>query len=322
VRLRLINGSAMTYFDMRIPGLKLTVIAADGRAVTPVDVDELRIAVAETYDVIVEPSEAIAYTVYAESMDRTGYARATLAPREGMEGPIPEMRPRAVLTMADMGMSHGAMAQSPMTAMDHSTMDHSAMAGMDHGGASMDDMHAGLGADGGVDGSGRTFGWGSEFPADARVLSYADLASATPHANARPGEREIVVRLGGNMERYIWTINGETMDRAQPIQLRYGERARLTFVNETMMAHPMHLHGMFVQLDNGQPADRLPDKHIVSIAPGQTYSALITADQPGEWAFHCHLLFHMQAGMMTRVVVARAGEAPVASSGHAGRGEH
>jgi FtsP/CotA-like multicopper oxidase with cupredoxin domain len=317
VRLRLINGSAMTFFDLRIPGLKMTVVAADGRAVAPVEVDELRIAVAETYDVIVEPTEDVAYTVFAESMDRTGYARGTLAPRAGMEGPVPEMRPRAVLTMADMGMSQagGVMAGMDHGQMDHSQMDHGATGQTDH--SAMDhDMDAGLGADGGFDGSGRSFGWGSEFPSDARVLSYADLASANPQADTRPPERDIVVRLTGNMERYVWTINGVGFEAAEPIQLRYGERARLVFVNETMMAHPMHLHGMFVQLENGQPAERLPDKHVVSIAPGQTYSALITADQPGEWAFHCHLLFHMQAGMMRRVVVARSDA--VASAAPAG----
>ncbi len=310
VRLRLINGSAMTYFDLRIPGLKMTIVAADGRAVSPVVVDEMRIAVAETYDVIVEPSEDIAYTLFAESMDRTGFARSTLAPRAGMQAPVPAMRPRAVLTMSDMGMGHaGGDAM-----MDHgqmSGMDHGAMGGMDHGG--MTEMASGLGAEGGVDGTGRTFGWGSEFPADSRVLSYADLASAAPQADLRAPEREIMVRLGGQMNRYIWTLNGETMERAQPIQLRYGERVRLTFINETMMAHPMHLHGMFVELENGQPAERLPDKHIVSVAPGQTYSVLLTADEPGEWAFHCHLLYHMNAGMMSRVVVARSNEnAPAA----------
>jgi FtsP/CotA-like multicopper oxidase with cupredoxin domain len=316
VRLRLINGSAMTYFDFRIPGLKLTIVAADGRAVEPVEVDELRIAVAETYDIIVEPTQDAAYTVFAESMDRTGYARGTLAPRQGMEAAIPQMRRRAILTMADMRMD----ASAPMdhSQMDHGAMNHDASAQSDaHAGH---DMSAGLGGEGGVDGSGRPFGWGSEFPADARVLSYADLAAAAPQADQRPAQREIVVRLGGNMERYIWTINGESMETAPPIDLAYGERARLTFINETMMAHPMHLHGMFVQLENGMPAERLPDKHIVSIAPGQTYSVLLTADQPGEWAFHCHLLYHMATGMMTRVVVARSGEA-APTAGHSAHGD-
>jgi CopA family copper-resistance protein len=328
VRLRVINGSAMTYFDLRIPGLKLTIVAADGREVDPVEVDELRVAVAETYDIIVEPTEEAAFTIFAESMDRTGHARGTLAPREGMQGPIPEMRPRAILTMADMGMSHGSGDNTDQGAMDHSQMDHPQMdhsemnpsANADAHQSMGHDMNAGLGADGGVDGSARTFGWGSEFPSDARVLSYADLASATPQADIRAPERDIIVRLTGNMERYIWTINGESMEHAQPIELRYGERARLTFVNETMMAHPMHLHGMFVQLENGQPAERLPNKHIVSVAPGQTYSALITADQPGEWAFHCHLLFHMQAGMMRRVVVARSDATPL--TGETDHGGH
>jgi FtsP/CotA-like multicopper oxidase with cupredoxin domain len=323
VRLRLINGSAMSYFDFRIPGLKLTVVAADGRDVEPVEVDELRIAVAETYDVIVEPREEAAYTIFAESIDRSGYARATLAPREGMAGPIPELRPRAILTMADMGMNHDAGATQ--TTVDHSAMDHGAMdhSATDSIGADLHQGHdagAGLGADGGVDGAGRPFGWGSEFPADARVLSYADLAAATPQADTRSAEREIIVRLGGNMERYTWTINGERMEDAAPINLGFGERARLTFVNETMMAHPMHLHGMFVQLENGMPAARLPDKHIVSVAPGQTYSVLLTADQPGEWAFHCHLLYHMNAGMMTRVVVARSDGQPLAYENHGAHG--
>jgi FtsP/CotA-like multicopper oxidase with cupredoxin domain len=219
------------------------------------------------------------------------------------------MRPRAVLTMADMGMSGvGGMDHAATQGVDHGAMEHGQA---DH--TSMGhDMGVGLGADGGFDGSGRTFGWGSEFPSDARVLSYVDLASARTQADTRAPGRDIVVRLGGTMERYIWTINGEKFEDAEPINLRYGERARLVFVNETMMAHPMHLHGMFVQLENGQPSERLPDKHVVSVAPGQTYAVLITADQPGEWAFHCHLLYHMQSGMMSRIVVARS-DSPVAS---------
>lgn len=319
VRLRLINGSAMSYFDFRIPGLKLTVVAADGRAVDPVEVDELRIAVAETYDIIVEPRDEIAYTVFAEAMDRSGYARGTLAPRAGMEAPIPQMRPRAILTMADTGMSHGAATPQSSEHADHGLMTHGAM---DHAAMGHEAGDA-LGAEGGLDGSGRTFGWGSEFPADARVLSYADLASAAAQGDTRAAGRDIVVRLTGNMERYVWTLNGRAMHEAEPINLEYGERVRLVFVNETMMAHPMHLHGMFVQLENGMPTERLPDKHIVSVAPGQTYSVLLTADEPGEWAFHCHLLYHMNAGMMNRVVVARRGASrPIASVDHSMHGRH
>ena len=369
VKLRFINAAAMTYFDVRIPGLKMTVVAADGRDVEPVSVDEFRFAVSETYDVIVEPHAEQAFTVFAESIDRSGFARATLAPREGMSAPLPAMRPRALLTMAEMGhagmggaMDHAAMGHGPaataapidhskMSAADHAAMGHGPapaggakasggalpkvdygmgkaadMGGVDHGG-----MAAALAPEGAFDGSGRVFGWASGAPEGSRVLSYADLRARTPQADVRQAEREIVVRLSGNMERYIWTLNGARFEDAEPIGLRYGERVKLTFVNETMMAHPMHLHGMFMQLENGQPADRVPDKSVVSVAPGKTYSVLITADQAGEWAFHCHLLYHMEAGMMQKVVVAKlagttvpgpapAPVAPAAADPHAGHG--
>jgi CopA family copper-resistance protein len=393
VRLRFINASAMSYYDVRIPGLPLTVIAADGRYLEPVVADEFRIAVAETYDVVVEPKTDRAFTVFAEALDRSGYARATLAPRPGMEAPVPAMRPRAILTMAEMGhmegMDHATGHGGDQAGVDHADMDHAAMG---HGASGDDGLtdaerailngeasaetsrpteaelavlnagshdHArhgppgvgpheakalpaaapgalpivdyGMGApttahhdmgeiapEGTLDGSGRVYGWSNGAPAGSRVLSYADLRSAEPQKDARPPEREIIVRLGGDMNRYVWTLNGETFETAEPIRLRYGERVRMTFVNESMMAHPMHLHGMFVQLENGQPAERLPDKHVVSVAPGRSYSALITADQPGEWAFHCHLLYHMESGMMSTVVVARLGEedAPPAAPGH------
>lgn len=306
VRLRLINAAAMSYFDVRIPGLKLIVIAADGQNVQPVPVDELRIAVAETYDVIVVPKEDRAYTLFAEALDRTGYARGTLAPRAGMAGEIPALRPRTLLTMADMGMAHAGMA-----GMDHgragdgeedethdmAAMDHGAMHGMSGIG------HAeSVAADGNV----RPRGWAdAATPRGLKALAYADLRSLAPQKDTRAPGREITVRLGGNMERFIWTINGKKFEEAEPIALRYGERVQLTFVNETMMAHPMHLHGMFVQLANGQPAHRLPSKHVVNVVPGQSYAVLLTADAPGEWAFHCHLLYHMAAGMMTKVVVAQ-----------------
>jgi FtsP/CotA-like multicopper oxidase with cupredoxin domain len=317
VRLRLINGGAMSLFDFRIPGLKLTVVSADGRAVEPVEIDELRIGPGETYDLIVAPASDQAFAVYAESIDRTGYACATLAPREGMRAAVPPMRPRAVLTMNDMGMG-GDMAGMAMSgAGDMAGMDHAPMGetpGMTH------DMGGGLGMNGGADGSGRTFGWGSEFPADARVLNYADLRSLAPLAEAPAPTRDIAMRLGGNMERYIWTINGETTERAQPIAVRYGERVRITFSNETMMAHPMHLHGMFVQLDNGQSADRLPDKHTLIMPPGQSVSVFLNADEAGQWAFHCHLFFHMATGMMTSLLVSNADGAtqPAAMTDHGG----
>ncbi len=295
VRLRFVNASAMTYFDVRIPGLKMIVVQADGQNVEPVPVDEFRIAVAETYDVVVVPKDDKAYTIFAEPIDRSGYARATLAPREGMTGEIPATRPRTLLTMADMGMAHGDHAQHAPTA---ATAD-------EHQGHGSHEGHGAAPAD--AEGpSGPPRGWADAgTPKGMRALSYADLRAFTPQKDLRQPTREIVVRLGGSMERYIWTLNGAKMEDAAPIELKYGERVKITFVNESMMAHPMHLHGMFVQLVNGQPGERLPNKHIVNVPPGGSYSALLTADEPGEWAFHCHLLYHMMAGMMTKVVVAR-----------------
>lgn len=296
-KLRLINGSAMTFFDFKVPDLKMTVVAADGQDVKPFDVDELRIGVAETYDVIVTPKEDKAYALYAESMDRTGYAIANLAPQNGMIADVPAMKKRAILTMSDMGMGN-------MSGMDMSNMD---MSPMSHDTMPQKSMNMGktLGDDGGFDGKGRSFGWGSEFPADEKVLSYSDLASLKEQKDQRPADRTIDVVLGGNMDRYIWTINGKTGNEAKPINLKYGERVKLHFVNNTMMAHPMHLHGMFVQLDNGQDMAHLPNKHIVIIPPGQSYDAYLTANEIGEWSFHCHLLYHMGNGMMTTVVVAK-----------------
>jgi len=281
VKIRFINAGAMTMFDVRIPGLKMTVVAADGQPVEPVTVDEFRIGNAETYDVIVEPSEDKAYTVAAESIDRTGFALGTLAPREGMRGETPQQRPRAVLTMADMNMAK-MMKDDPD--MDMSMMDEP---------SGWADAHA---------------------PAGTHILAYSELKYAGEQADVREPTREITVTLDGSMERYIWTINGKTFDPMMGIHVAYNERVRLTFVNESMMAHPMHLHGMFVQLDNGQPADKMPNKHTVIVPPGQTVSVLLTADNEGTWAFHCHLLNHMLSGMMTDLVVEQPGAPPPADT--------
>jgi len=303
IRLRFVNASAMTFYDVRIPGLPMTVIAADGQDVEPVTVDEFRFGVAETYDVIVTPEANRAYTIAAESIDRTGFAQGTLAPREGMVGPQPESRPRALLTMADMAMTH--------TEHDRQTMETNQIDHANHGMAGRDDtpatVHNMPGSDADYDTGVPGSGWAQTFSSEGtRILSYRDLRALNTQMDTRAPEREIEIRLGGNMERYIWTLNGRKFSEArQPINLRYGERVRLKFVNDTMMAHPMHLHGMFVQLENGQPAEKLPNKHVVIIAPGDSYSVLLTADEPGEWAFHCHMIFHMMAGMMDKVVVAR-----------------
>lgn len=316
VRLRLINSSAMTYFDVRLPGLKMTVVQADGNNVQPVIVDELRIGVAETYDVIVQPKDDKAYTLFAESMGRSGFARGTLAPREGMQGEIPELRPAPLLTMADMGMAHagmdhGSMGHGDMAGMDHGSMNHGDMAGMDHG--SMNH-----GAMAGMDHGNMSHGEAAALPADpfyaqgsglipqayndGRFLSYADLRAQKPLYEEREPTREIELRLTGNMERYIWSINGIKESDAEPIRLQYGERVRFKFVNETMMTHPMHLHGMWSILDVGA-GQWNPVKHVISVAPGTTVYMETEVDAPGKWAFHCHLAYHAAAGMFRTVIV-------------------
>jgi L-ascorbate oxidase len=344
IRLRFINSSAMTYFDVRIPGLAMTVVQADGNNVQPVKVDEFRIAVAETFDVIVRPTEDKAYTVFAESMGRTAYARGTLAPREGMRGEVPELRASPLLTMADMGMAHGDHG-----GMDHGGMDHGAMAGAAHvmadgtvmegaahgeskhdqahhdepnrgdrsaGGHVMADgtvmqgtSHASMdhGGHGAAAGSGDAFyapGSGL-LPAAAnggKFLSYADLKAQKPLYEPRPATREIALRLTGNMERYTWSINDVKFSDADPIRLQYGERVRFKFVNETMMTHPMHLHGMWSILDTGNGKWN-PIKHVVSVSPGTTVYMETEVDAPGQWAFHCHLSYHADSGMFRKVIV-------------------
>lgn len=286
VKLRFINASAMTIYDVSIPGLKMKLVEADGQPVKPVSIDEFRFGVAETYDVIVEPKEDKAYTIFAESIDRTGYARGTLAPRQGMSGEIPKMRPRTVLTMSDMAMG----------GMDHSAMGHD-MSSMDMGGMSM----------AGMDMDNVKSGWADRgTPKGNKALEYSDLVSLNPQKDLRKPIREIEFKFGGTMNRYIWTINGEKFPK--PMHLKYGERVRLKFVNETMMAHPIHLHGMFMQLENGQKMQWLPNKHTVIVPPAKTVSLLLTADEAGEWAFHCHLLLHMASGMMTSVTVEKGGK--------------
>ncbi|WP_417836320.1 copper resistance system multicopper oxidase [Thalassospira tepidiphila] len=324
VRLRFINASAMTYFDIRIPGLEMTVVQADGNNVQPVKVDEFRIAVAETYDVIVQPKDDKAYPILAESMGRSGYAFATLAPREGMRAEMPELRTDSpLLTMADMGMAHGDMGHGDMAGMDHGAapadsgsqdampgmdhsnmpgMDHSNMAGMDHSNmAGMD--HSAMGM---ADKADPFYAAGSGLiPAAAnggKFLSYGDLKAQKPLYAERPATREIELRLTGNMERYSWSINGVKYEDADPIRLKYGERVRFKFVNETMMTHPMHLHGLWSILDTGQGKWN-PVKHTISINPGTTVYSETEVDEPGEWAFHCHLSYHMATGMFRKVIV-------------------
>lgn len=315
VRLRFINAAAGSFFDVRIPGLPLTVVQADGQNVEPVTVDEFRIAIAETYDVIVEPTEDRAYTIFAESMDRSGYARGTLAPRAGMSAPIPERRRRPLRSMMDMGMDMSGMEMGGMIMpgmeagghAGHESQPPATEAAVPHGpdghgpGNSMvpqvtrprlDDPGLGLGEDG------------------RRVLVYRDLRAVTPNHDHREPERELELHLTGNMERYMWSFDGRKFSQSpEPIPMRLGERVRVTFVNDTMMEHPIHLHGMWMQLENGAGMRR-PRKHTINVKPAERVSVLVTPDVPGKWALHCHILYHMEAGMfrVVEVVDGPAGE--------------
>ncbi|TCB59982.1 copper resistance system multicopper oxidase [Acinetobacter terrae] len=355
VRLRFINASAMSFYDVSIPNLKMTVVSADGQPVKPVPVDEFRIGTAETYDVVVE-SKADHYQIEAESIDRSGFAIGTL---HNENSPVthaihmPKPRPRALLTMEDMGhgsssndhakMNHDQMNTSQESAhppsssqMNHQAMDHSKMnhSKMKHDSATMDhsqmnhiktntndhsqhqaksdsEPQQGMNhsahavAEPLVESNKPVEGWANaSTPAGHKALQYSDLKSLTPQPDTRPAERELEVRLGGTMERYIWTINGKKFTEVEPLQVKYGERIRLKFINDSMMAHPMHLHGMFMQLENGQALSDLPNKHTLIVPPGKTVTALLTADELGEWAIHCHLLYHMSSGMMSKLVVA------------------
>ncbi len=302
VRLRIINGAAMTLFDFRIPDLEMRVVAADGQNVEPVTVDELRIGTAETYDVIVEPRSDRAYTLFAQAIDRSGFARGTLTPNAGMAADIPAIDTAPTLSHVDMGMDMGmpmSVNGDQASAAAAHTM-HSGSMQMSAEGARTAERHGaevdmraenpmprlddpGVGL--------RDRSW--------RVLSYSQLRHLGTHPDARAPDREIELHLTGNMSRYMWSFDGVRSSSALPIQLRLDERVRLTLVNDTMMNHPMHLHGMWSDLETGE--DRLARKHTIIVQPGQKLSYQVTADAPGPWAYHCHLLNHMAAGMF-RVV--------------------
>ena len=335
IRLRFINGSAMTYFDVRIPGLKMTVVAADGQYVHPVSVDEFRIAVAETYDVIVEPEDEQAYTIFAQSMDRTGFSRGTLAIREGLQAAVPTVDPRPLISMNDMGMDHSSMAgmdHSKMAGMDHSSMagmDHSKMAGMDHGSMAGMDHSKMAGMD-----HGSMAGMSKEMQSHPdselnnplvdmqtmtptaklddpgiglrnngrRVLTYADLRSTFIDPDGREPSRNIELHLTGHMEKFAWSFDGIKFSDAAPLRLKYGERLRITLINDTMMTHPIHLHGMWSDLED-ENGNFMVRKHTIDMPPGSKRSYRVTADALGRWAYHCHLMFHMETGMFREVRV-------------------
>jgi FtsP/CotA-like multicopper oxidase with cupredoxin domain len=279
VRLRFINGSSMSFFDVRIPGLKLTVVAADGQDVEPVTVDEFRIGAAEVYDVIVQPEEDRAYTIFAQSLDRSGYARGTLAPQPGMRAEVPGLDPRPLLTMTDMGMSHD------MAGMDSSVdygpnVDSQAMRPQSR----LDDPGVGLRSNG------------------RQVLTYADLHTLGGPIDQRQAGRDIELHLTGHMERFVWSFNGQKFSEAEPLRFHYGERLRLVLVNDSMMHHPIHLHGMWSEVESDK-GEFLVRKHTITVQPGQRLAYSVSADALGRWAYHCHLLYHMEAGMFREVHV-------------------
>ncbi len=326
VRLRFINGSAMTFFDVRIPGLKMTVVSADGQNIDPVSVDEFRLGVAETYDVIVEPKDDRAYTIFAQDIARSGYARGTLTPNESLIGEVPELDSVPNLTHSDMGMDMSSMDHSnmdmskPMPGMDHSNMDMSKpMPGMDHSnmnmgkpsmqGMNMNSMLTHVDTEFGphVDARAESAQYRLDDPGvglrnnGRRVLTYADLYNLNMTHGYPDPDREIELHLTGNMSRYMWSINGIKFSDAEPLQFKFGEVVRITFVNDTMMNHPMHLHGMWSDLETGDNM-YIPRKHTVIVQPGAKISYRVKVDAKGSWAYHCHLLYHM-LGMFRRVDV-------------------
>lgn len=296
VRLRFIAAGAMTYFDVRIPNLKMTIVAADGQHVKPVLVDEFRIAPGETFDAIVEPQDR-AYTVFAEAMDRSGYTRGTLARELGMSAPIPSRRSRPLRTMVDMGMQM-TRDMPGMPGMKEEVK------GIRHG----PDTHGAGNSMVPTIEQNRLDDPGSGFEkTKGKVLVYSDLRSSRPQLDQRPPQREIELHITGNMERYMWSFNGKTYSEARdPVPFRYGERLRLILVNDTMMEHPIHLHGMWMELENGGGPNQ-PRKHTISVKPAERITLAITADAPGRWALHCHLLLHMEMGMFRVVEVAGPG---------------
>jgi CopA family copper-resistance protein len=324
VRLRFINGSAMTYFDVRIPGLKMTVIAADGQPVHPVSVDEFRIAVAETYDVLVEPAGQDAYAIFAQDMGRTGYVSGTLATRAGLRAPVPSLDPRPLLTMADMGHAGGAHVHAAAGAGSadaahaaHAGHDLGTMPDMDHQGGTATSHAArathGVQSHPASESGNPLVDMQTSAPVSRlddpgiglrdngrRVLRYADLHSAFEDPDGRDPAREIELHLTGHMDRFAWSFDGIRFADAEPLKLNYGERLRIVLVNDTMMTHPIHLHGMWSDMEADDGSFQLR-KHTVDMPPGSRRSYRVRADALGRWAYHCHLLYHMEAGMM-RVV--------------------
>jgi len=311
VRLRFINGSSMSFFDIRIPDLQMTVIAADGQDVDPATVDELRIGAAEVYDVIVAPKDDRAYTIFAQSMDRSGYARGTLTPDRRLQAEVPKLDARDELTMADMGMGHAMSSDANVNT--HTGHDMSQLGSMDHGRhGTATPQHAPAESGPDVDMTVTVPTTRLDDPGfglrnnGRRVLTYADLHTIGGPIDSREPERDIELHLTGHMERFLWSFNGQKFSDAEPLQFRHGERLRIVLVNDSMMTHPIHLHGMWSEIETPDGEFQVR-KHTVNVQPAQRLSYAVTADALGRWAYHCHLLYHMEAGMFREVVVSHGG---------------
>ncbi len=297
VRFRVINASAMTFFNFRIPGLEFEVIGADGQNIEPTPVEEFQIGVAETYDILVKPKPG-AHTIVAESMDRSGMVTANLTSKPGMRGEVPPLRKKPLMTMADMGMSMEGHKMSEGSGMEMDMRDTSKLP---------DEVKVGPGiamvsanpvnrmGDPGIGLSGLKH----------KVLNYKMLEAKEPNQDTRTPSRLLEIHLTGNMERYMWSFDGKKFNAVsdQPIRFAYNERVRVKLVNDTMMAHPIHLHGHFFELVNGASPEKQPRKHTVIVQPGGMAQFDLTANEVGDWAFHCHLLYHMHAGMFQIVTV-------------------
>jgi len=334
VRLRFINGSAMSIFDVRIPGLPLTVVAADGQDVEPVTVDEFRVGTAEVYDVIVQPHDDRAYTIFAQSMDRSGYARGTLAPRAGMEAEVPPLDPRPLLTLADMG--HGTHGGGHAAGGQHAHSNEAQTDGAGQHVQAHSSSAARMEANGAIQHPATEYGPTVDMlvsqPSSRlddpgvglrnngrRVLTYADLRTLGGPIDRRGAGREIELHLTGHMERFIWSFNGEKFSEAPPLRFTHGERLRIVLVNDSMMTHPIHLHGMWSEIESEDGAFQVR-KHTITVRPAQRISYLVTADALGRWAYHCHLLYHMEAGMFREVIVSHDHGGNESHSGHGGHG--
>jgi CopA family copper-resistance protein len=317
VRLRFVNGSGNTFYDVRIPGVKLKVVQVDGINCEPVSVDEFRFGPGETYDVLVVPSDD-AHTIFAQAMERTGYARATLAVRAGLEAPVPALDKIQWLSMKDMmgGMDHSAMSgmggmggMGGMAGMDHSTMGHGASAKDSLATPSTKARHArteyGPSTDMRVDMARTNLddpGIGLR-DTGRRALTLADIHTIGGAMDARGPGREIELHLTGNMERYSWSFDGVEYGKSTPVRFKHGERVRVILHNDTMMTHPMHLHGLWSELETAEGAFQAR-RHTIPVQPAQRISFLVTADALGRWAWHCHLMLHMDAGMFREAIVA------------------